>query len=120
MHDANPKLTQQERKILEGIEQGLRSDASLSRRLRSLGHTGAGPGRPDGTRGAALRQRLGLITGVLGLACLALFVLAALSSSSGPLWLFAAVWVVTAVCLMRLLLRAVARRRNAVAHRSAD
>ncbi|MEU7700192.1 hypothetical protein [Streptomyces sp. NPDC039028] len=120
MHDANPKLTQQERKILEGIEQGLRSDASLSRRLRSLGHTGGGHGRSEGARGAVLGRRLGLITGVLGVACVALFLLAALSSSSGPLWLFAAVWVVTAVCLMGLLMRAVARRRNAVPHRSAD
>ncbi|WP_055602298.1 DUF3040 domain-containing protein [Streptomyces aureus] len=117
MHDPHPRLTHQERKILEGIEAGLRGDASLDRRLRSLGHTTADAG---GSRGAVLRRRLGWITAVLGIACVALFLLAAASSSSGPLWIFAAVWVVTAVCLMRLLLRAVARRRSAAARRSTD
>ncbi|MCX5230496.1 hypothetical protein [Streptomyces sp. NBC_00233] len=120
MHDPNPRLTHQERKILEGIEQGLRSDTSLNRRLRSLGHTAADTGRAGGTWGTDLRHRLGWLTAVLGFACVALFLLAAASSSSGPLWLFAAVWVVTAVCLMRLLLGAVARRRSAAARRRAD
>ncbi|WP_338491640.1 hypothetical protein [Streptomyces sp. SJL17-4] len=120
MHDPNPKLTHQERKILEGIEEGLRGDASLTRRLRSLGNTGAGTGSAGGTWGAVLRHRLGWFTTVLGIACVALFLLAVASTSSGPLWLFAAVWVVTAVCLMRLLLRAVARRRSAAARRTAD
>ncbi|MFF3838761.1 hypothetical protein [Streptomyces sp. NPDC001930] len=120
MHDPNPRLTHQERKILEGIEQGLRSDASLNRRLRSLGHTTAGTGSAGGTWGAVLRHRLGWFTAVLGIACVALFLVAAASSSSGPLWLFAAVWVVTAVCLMHLLVRAVSRRRGAAARRRAD
>ncbi|MFD3991400.1 hypothetical protein [Streptomyces sp. NPDC058548] len=120
MHDPNPRLTHQERKILEGIEAGLRGDASLNRRLRSLGHDAADSGSAGGTWGAVLRHRLGWFTAVLGVACVALFLLAAVSSSSGPLWLFAAVWVVTAVCLMRLLLRAVARRRSAAARRRAD
>ncbi|MBP2586320.1 hypothetical protein J3A78_006798 [Streptomyces sp. PvR006] len=120
MHDPNPRLTRQEQKILEGIEAGLRGDASLDRRLRSLGHTVAGaPGR-GGTRGGVPRPRLGWVTAVLGIACVALFLLAAASSSSGPLWLFAAAWVVTAVCLMRLILGAVARRRGAAARRRAD
>ncbi|MCB8901741.1 MULTISPECIES: hypothetical protein [unclassified Streptomyces] len=123
MHDPNPRLprlTDQERKILEGIEAGLRGDASLDRRLRSLGHTVAGTAGTGGTRGGVLRHRLGWFTAVLGIACVALFLLAAASSSSAPLWLFAAVWVVTAVCLMRLLLGAVARRRSAAARRRAD
>ncbi|WP_329285691.1 hypothetical protein [Streptomyces sp. NBC_00691] len=120
MHDPNPKLTHQERKILEGIEAGLRSDASLNRRLRSLGHSAPGTGGAGGTWGGGLRHRLGWITAALGVVCVALFLLAAVSSSSGPLWVFAAVWVVTAVCLMRLLVRAVARRRSAAARRRAD
>ncbi|WP_406064797.1 DUF3040 domain-containing protein [Streptomyces sp. NBC_01077] len=117
MHDPNPKLTHQERKILEGIEEGLRSDDSLNRRLRSLGHGPAGTG---GSWGAVVRHRLGWCTTVLGVACVALFVLAAASSSAAPLWFFAAAWVVTAVCLIRLLQRTVERRRSAAARRRAD
>ncbi|MFF5920936.1 hypothetical protein ACFY8C_21720 [Streptomyces flavochromogenes] len=117
MHDPHPRLTHQERKILEGIEAGLRGDASLNRRLRSLGHTTADT---EGSWGAALRHRLGWFTAVLAIGCVALFLLAVASSSSGALWLFSAVWVITVVCLMRLLLRAVARRRDAAARRRAD
>ncbi|MCX4985115.1 hypothetical protein [Streptomyces sp. NBC_00572] len=119
MHD--PKLTHQERMILEGIEEGLRGDESLNRRLRTLGlaharrHEGAG-----GAWGAVLRNRLGWCTIVLGIACVALFGLAAASSSPAPIWCFAAVWVVTAVCLIRLLQRAVERRRNVSARRGTD
>ncbi|WP_306324973.1 hypothetical protein [Streptomyces venezuelae] len=105
MHD--PKLTHQERKLLEGIEAGLRGDESLSRKLRTFGHAHTGTG---GGWGAVARHRLGWCTLGLGAACVALFVLAVASTSTVPLWLFSAVWVVTAVCLMRLGMLAVRRR----------
>ncbi|APE25579.1 hypothetical protein [Streptomyces venezuelae] len=105
MHD--PKLTHQERKLLEGIEAGLRSDESLSRKLHTFGHAHAGAG---GAWGVVGRHRLGWCAAGLGAACVALFVLAVASTSTVPLWLFSAVWVVTAVCLMRLGMLAIRRR----------
>ncbi|MER5963355.1 hypothetical protein [Streptomyces sp. NPDC002057] len=108
MHE--PKLTHQERKLLESIEEGLRGDETLDRELRSFGHA---PARPGGRWSTVLRRRLGWCTAGLGAVCAALFVLAAVSSSAVPLWCFAAVWVVTAVCLIRLVyVGAGARRRR--------
>ncbi|MER6098485.1 hypothetical protein ABT154_22030 [Streptomyces sp. NPDC001728] len=97
MHD--PKLTRQERKILEGIEQELRSDEALD--LRGLVDDRPRRGR---SWSAALGRHLGLCTAGLGAISVLMFVLASASASPVPLWLFAAVWVVTGVCLMRLLL----------------
>ncbi|KQX56295.1 MULTISPECIES: hypothetical protein [unclassified Streptomyces] len=97
MHE--PKLTRQERKILEGIEQELRSDEGLDLH-------GLEDGRPRraGSWSAALGRHLGLCTAALGAMSVLMFVIASASASPAPLWLFAAVWVATAVCLIRLLL----------------
>ncbi|GHG26764.1 hypothetical protein [Streptomyces zaomyceticus] len=109
MHD--PKLTHQERKLLEGIEEGLRGDRSLNRTLRTLGQPHAGSGAGVGWE-ESRRRRLGWCTTVLGGASVALFLLAATSSSSAPLWIFAAVWVVTVVCLTTFLRFTVHHRRG--------
>ncbi|MFH9725588.1 hypothetical protein ACH4M4_21870 [Streptomyces sp. NPDC017254] len=109
MHD--PKLTHQERMLLEGIEEGLRSDESLDRTLRTLGKPRAGTGA-GGRWDVSPRHRLGWCTALLGTASVALFLLAGASSSSAPLWGFAAVWVVTVVCLTTFVRSAVRRRRE--------
>ncbi|MET9468255.1 hypothetical protein ABZY44_26425 [Streptomyces sp. NPDC006544] len=97
-----PELTHQERMILEDIEGGLRTDELLDRRLRTLSR-GMRPW--TGAWNTALDHRLGLCTSLLAVACAALFVRAAVSASPGPLWLFAALWVPTALCLLRLTCR---------------
>ncbi|WP_449483184.1 DUF3040 domain-containing protein [Streptomyces avidinii] len=103
--------------ILEDIEGGLRTDELLDRRLRTLSR-GIRPW--TGAWNNALDHRTGLGTGLLALACAALFVRAVATASPTLLWLFAGLWVVTAVCVLRLLCRwgeakavtAMARRRE--------
>ncbi|MCJ0868617.1 hypothetical protein [Streptomyces sp. AP-93] len=111
-----PELSQQELKILGDIEQDLRADQLLDRRLRTL-RRGIRPWavprdwhRPRG---------LGLYTALLGVACAALFVRAVATSAPALIWAFAAVWVLTVVCLLLLAIRwcrtataAAARREN--------
>lgn len=97
-----PELSRQERMILEDIEGGLRTDELLDRRLRTLSR-GIRPW--TGAWNNALDHRAGLCTGLLALACTALFVRAVATGSAVLLWLFAGLWVVTAVCLLRLMCR---------------
>ncbi|MEU9034468.1 DUF3040 domain-containing protein [Streptomyces sp. NPDC048352] len=96
-----PGLSDHERMILNDIEGDLRSDVRLDRRLRTLRR-----GVPPWT-GAWSRPGLG--TGLLALVCACLFVRAVATGAPGVLWLFAAVWVVTAVCVLRLACRRIRR-----------
>ncbi|MGR4878668.1 DUF3040 domain-containing protein [Streptomyces sp. LARHCF249] len=96
-----PELSQQEQRILNDIEQELRADQLLDRTLRTL-HRGIRPWAP---RDWHRPHGLGLCTAFLGLACAALFVRAVSTSSTGLIWAFAAVWVLTLVCLLVLVIR---------------
>lgn len=86
------RLSPRERRILEEIEQDLGADRSLARGLRS--------GRP----GLRLRRPGGRATAVLGAVALTLFVAAVATESPPLIWAFAAVWALTLVCLIRLLI----------------
>lgn len=97
-----PELSEQEQRILSDIEQGLRADQRLDRRLRTL-HRGI---RPWASPGDWYRShRLVLCTVLLGTACAALFVRAVATSSPALIWAFAAVWVLTLVCALLLTIR---------------
>ncbi|MEU6932433.1 DUF3040 domain-containing protein [Streptomyces sp. NPDC046385] len=89
------RLSPRERRILEEIEQSLGADRSLARGLRT-GHAGR--------HGLRLRRPGGRATALLGAVALTLFVTAVATESPALIWAFAAVWVVTLVCLLRLLL----------------
>ncbi|MEV7520296.1 hypothetical protein [Streptomyces sp. NPDC091371] len=97
-----PELSQQERMILEDIEARLRTDHLLDRRLRTL-RRGARPWTGSWTDPRS--PGLGLYTCLLAIACAAAFVRAVTTSSPTVLWVFAALWVPTALCLLRLLCR---------------
>ncbi|MBT2467984.1 hypothetical protein J7E97_08850 [Streptomyces sp. ISL-66] len=88
--------------ILEDIEGGLRTDEVLDRRLRTLSR-GIRPW--TGAWNNALDHRLGLGTSLLAFACAVLFVRAVATTSPVLLWLFAGLWVLTAVCLLRMACR---------------
>ncbi|MFF0474916.1 DUF3040 domain-containing protein [Streptomyces sp. NPDC004284] len=109
-----PELSQRERQILDDIEQDLRADQLLDRRLRTL-HRGIRPW--TSRRGDRHRLRgLGLRTVLLGIACAVLFVRAVATSSLVLIWAFATVWVLT---LVRLLLLAIRWCRKAAVRRAA-
>lgn len=94
-----PELSRQERIILNDIEQDLRADQLLDRRLRTL-RRGIRPWASPWNW--ARRHPAGLCTGLLGAACAALLVCAVATSSPPLVWAFAAVWVITLVSLIRL------------------
>ncbi|MER8047740.1 hypothetical protein [Streptomyces sp. NPDC094032] len=100
------RLSPRERRILEEIEQGLGTDRSLARGLRT-GHPARWHRHPrPGLHHPGLRFRRpgGRVTALLGVAALALFVAAVATESPALIWAFAAVWVVTLVSVLRLLL----------------
>ncbi|MFF8606891.1 DUF3040 domain-containing protein [Streptomyces sp. NPDC015346] len=118
--DESP-LSQHERRVLAEIEDALREDASLERRLRTmrgggLGHAvrkgpghgpGDGPGQaPRNGSGHGLRRHLLALAGaLLGALTLALLVLAVATGEPALTWAFAAAWVLTLTCLLRLVIR---------------
>ncbi|MFF0425361.1 DUF3040 domain-containing protein [Streptomyces sp. NPDC004520] len=92
-----PELSRQEQRVLDDIEQDLRADRLLDRRLRTL-RRGIRPWMPPKDR-----RRLrgpGLRAVLLGVACVVLFARAVGTSSLALIWAFAAVWVVTLTCLL--------------------
>ncbi|WP_329376508.1 DUF3040 domain-containing protein [Streptomyces sp. NBC_01351] len=97
-----PELSQQERMILDDIEAQLRSDQRLDRRLRTL-RRGARPW--TGSWSDARSPGLGLYTCLLAVACAAAFVRVLSTASPTVLWVFAALWVPTVICGLRLLCR---------------
>lgn len=97
-----PELSQQELRILGDIEQDLRADQLLERRLRTL-RRGVRPWTsPRDWRAPHL---LGLCAALLGAGCAALFVRAVATSSPALIWAFAVLWVLTLVCLLLLVIR---------------
>ncbi|MFD7258183.1 hypothetical protein [Streptomyces sp. NPDC059874] len=97
-----PELSQQERMILDDIEAKLRADQLLDRRLRTL-RRGVRPW--TGSWSDARSPGLVLYTCLLAISSVAAFVRAVTTTSTAALWVFAALWVPTAICLVRLLCR---------------
>ncbi|WP_418960695.1 DUF3040 domain-containing protein [Streptomyces tritici] len=94
------RLSERERRILDEIEHALRDDEPLERSLRSM----RGHWRVPGVR---------LPSAVVALLCAAtvlLLVLAVATEAPALLWAFAAVWVLTAVSLLRAALGWAGRR----------
>ncbi|GGT78993.1 MULTISPECIES: DUF3040 domain-containing protein [Streptomyces] len=110
-------LSQHERRVLAEIEDALREDALLERRLRTmrrggLGHAvrkgpGRGPGEGRTRKGRhGVRGRLAALgVTLLGMLTLALLVLAVATGEPALTWAFAAAWVLTLSCLLRLVVR---------------
>ncbi|MFD5326244.1 DUF3040 domain-containing protein [Streptomyces sp. NPDC127092] len=91
------KLSPRERRILAEIEEDLCTDTGLARALgsgRPRRRFRLGSGTPTGW-GAALLAPLAVV----------LLVTAVATEAPALIWSFAVVWVLTLVCLMRLLLR---------------
>ncbi len=89
------RLSAYERRVLAEIEEQLSADDGLARRMA---------GRRPSLRVPRPRlPRLGAL--MLAAATLALLVLAAATSSPALTWAFAAVWVVTLIVLLRMVVR---------------
>ncbi|MFG2640420.1 DUF3040 domain-containing protein [Streptomyces sp. NPDC048370] len=96
------RLSERERRILAEIEQDLSEDVSLERGMRTMrrrGREARTPDRPGRRRGPVLAVAL------LGVLTLGLLVLAVATGEPVLIWAFAAAWVVTLACLMRLVIR---------------
>ncbi|MCX2181364.1 DUF3040 domain-containing protein [Streptomyces sp. SKN60] len=91
------QLSPRERRILAEIEEDLAADSGFARAL------GAGRTR--------LRARLGSgrfagpAVALLGPMAMVLLVVAVANGATALVWAFAAVWVLTLLCLLRLLVR---------------
>lgn len=97
-----PELSRRELEILNGIEQELRTEQLLDRRLRTL-HRGL---RPWSSAGHWPRRHwLGACTAAVGLVCAVFFVRAVVTSSPAQIWAFSALWVLTLVGLLLLVIR---------------
>lgn len=100
------RLSQRERRILAEIENDLRKDEPLDRRLRTMRRgTPLPKDVARGVRGGVRRHRSGLGVALLGALTLALLVLAVATEAPALIWAFAAVWVLTLCCLLRLVIR---------------
>ncbi|RSS84128.1 DUF3040 domain-containing protein [Streptomyces sp. WAC06614] len=109
------ELSPRERQILGEIERTLETDGLLARRLSTM-RRGARPWTGPSAVVAAVRaHRLAWAAWLAGLASLVLFVPAAATSSPPLIWGFAAAWVLTLVCVLRLVWQSCRRRagRNA-------
>ncbi|MFG2292262.1 hypothetical protein [Streptomyces sp. NPDC048603] len=106
--DGGDGLSERERTILTGIEQDLRGDAVLDRRLRTM-RRGVRPwGRTRHTRHLRHSVRahgMALTGGLLGIVSLGLFLAAASSGSPALAWAFALAWTGTLACGITLVLR---------------
>lgn len=96
------RLSQRERRILAEIEEALSEDEALERGLRTM--------RRRGRRGGGGRFSLGghpaaLGVVLLGVLTLGLLVLAVATGHPALIWVFAAMWVLTLCCLLRLVVR---------------
>ncbi|MBW5481464.1 DUF3040 domain-containing protein [Streptomyces bambusae] len=95
-------LSEHEQKILGEIERTLASDALLARRLTTM-RRGV---RPWTGPVATVREHvLAVAAWLAGLAALVLFVPAVSRSSPTLIWAFAGAWVLTLVCVLRLVCR---------------
>ncbi|MFJ7158218.1 DUF3040 domain-containing protein [Streptomyces sp. NPDC101118] len=97
-----PGFSERERTILDGIERDLAGeDALLDRRMRTM-RRGLRPWAVP-WRGAR-RHPLRLAAPLLLTASATLFVLAVAAERPALIWAFAAVWLVTLACLLRMLI----------------
>lgn len=96
------RLSAYERRVLAEIEEDLSGDDGLARRM-----AGRRPSRLPRPRVAG-RGRLAVV--VLVAATVTLLVLAVATSAPALIWVFAAVWVVTLVLLLRLVVGWTRRR----------
>ncbi|MEV7617824.1 hypothetical protein [Streptomyces sp. NPDC089799] len=106
--DGGDGLSARERSILTGIEQDLRGDAVLDRRLRTM-RRGVRPwGRTRHARRLrhSLRaHRMALAGGFMAVVSLGLFLAAASSASPALAWAFALAWTGTLACGISGVLR---------------
>ncbi|MFG3346123.1 DUF3040 domain-containing protein [Streptomyces sp. NPDC048018] len=101
------QLSPRERRILEQIEHDLDEDAALARTF-STGHRPRRRASPAGSRAHRILgsgRLAGPAAAVLGPVAVVLFVIAVVTESAALIWAFAVVWVLTLICLMRLVLR---------------
>ncbi|MGW0465140.1 hypothetical protein ACWDX6_07710 [Streptomyces sp. NPDC003027] len=110
------RLSPRERRILAEIERELREDAPREpgpRTTRRARGQRRGAGQPAGTHHGRRdrwdrrdrRDRLAALgTALSGALTLALLVSAVVTGAPVLVWAFAAVWVVTLVCLLRLVI----------------
>ncbi|MFF8378386.1 DUF3040 domain-containing protein [Streptomyces sp. NPDC015661] len=106
-------LSAHERRVLAEIEEALDRDESLARRLRTMRRVP----RPHAPSIAGVRRHLSSFgVASLGATTLVLFVLAVATEAPVLIWAFAAVWVLTLVALLILVVRW-ARRRAAEARK---
>jgi hypothetical protein len=92
------RLSRREQRILDEIEEALREDEALEHGLRTMRSGG-------GRRFTVGGHRAALGVALLGALTLGLLVLAVTTGRPGLIWAFAAVWVVTLSCLLRLVIR---------------
>ncbi|HEY9369022.1 DUF3040 domain-containing protein [Streptomyces sp.] len=108
------RLSQRERRILAEIEQALGHDDPLDRSMRTMGRRRRIPGLGVSVAGVVL----------LGAVTVTLLVLAVATAETALVWAFAAAWVLTLVCLLRLVMawagRWSARRAAVRAARDGD
>ncbi|WP_267244750.1 DUF3040 domain-containing protein [Streptomyces sp. PR69] len=91
-------FTDHERRILDEIENGLRQDALLDRKLRTMRRTPA----PLTQLWSTLHRRPLAVAGwTLAAVSLVLLVLAVLTSAPALIWAFAAAYTLTLVCALR-------------------
>ncbi|MCX5394883.1 DUF3040 domain-containing protein [Streptomyces sp. NPDC006482] len=101
------RLSARERRALAEIEEQLDRDEPLAERLRTM-RNGPGLSAPSLSGG---RRRLPVLgVAVLGVMALALLVLAVATEVPALIWAFAAVWVLTLVGLLGLVVRWSRRR----------
>ncbi|MEU4347964.1 hypothetical protein [Streptomyces sp. NPDC023838] len=110
-------LSPQERLLLTEIEQELSQDGVLERRLRTM-RRGFGPRL--NLRAWTGGHRPALVAWLLCAASMGLFVPAVASSSTGLIWAFAAVWVLTLICVIRLVCRWCSRMASTHSDRQED
>ncbi|MFD7321616.1 hypothetical protein ACFV9D_11115 [Streptomyces sp. NPDC059875] len=101
------RLSQRERRILAEIEDALSEDEALERGLRTMRRGRRGGRRRQGRRGERAGGGRSAVVGValLGVVTLGLLALAVATGNPALIWAFAAVWVLTLWCLLRLVIR---------------
>ncbi|WP_426367351.1 DUF3040 domain-containing protein [Streptomyces sp. E-08] len=101
------RLTAHERRVLAEIEEALERDEALARRLRTMRR----PPHLSAPSIAGARRRLpSLGVAALGVMTLALLVLAVATGAPALIWAFAAVWVLTLLGTLILVVRRIRRR----------
>ncbi|MFJ7956863.1 DUF3040 domain-containing protein [Streptomyces sp. NPDC096319] len=101
------RLSAHERRVLAEIEEELNRDGALARRLRTMRRS---PRLPRPSIAAARRHLPSLSVSVLAVMTLALLVLGVATEAPAFIWAFAAVWVLTLLVALGLVVRWTRRR----------